>query len=144
MVRENNDLYIIIVIIIIITIIIKKNYRDSPSFSHPLVPCSNHISEVGCSILNKSILNFINSYACFIVSDALHLDGSILHVNGQQYTVNSNVHIAAFGKAVAGMVRAAEDVFGDNVNDGIASVPFGIQKTLGDLKKEYVFLQSSE
>eukprot|EP00057_Strongylocentrotus_purpuratus_P013548 XP_011668022.1 PREDICTED: glycerate kinase [Strongylocentrotus purpuratus] len=70
-----------------------------------------------------------------MVKDALHLDGRILHVNGQQYMVNKNVHIAAFGKAVAGMVRAAEDVLGDNVNDGIASVPFGIQKTLGDLKK---------
>ena len=56
--------------------------------------------------------------------------------------VDKNVHIAAFGKAVAGMVRAAEDVLGDNVNDGIVSVPFGIQKTLGDLKKAYVYLST--
>nr|XP_054752241.1 glycerate kinase-like [Lytechinus pictus]XP_054752243.1 glycerate kinase-like [Lytechinus pictus] len=77
-----------------------------------------------------------------MVKDALCFEGSRLCVNGQEYAVNKNVHIAAFGKAVAGMVRAAEDILGDEVVDGIASVPFGIQKTLIDLNKEALLPRS--
>ncbi|CAD5124360.1 DgyrCDS12649 [Dimorphilus gyrociliatus] len=44
--------------------------------------------------------------------------------------LNRNVHVIAAGKAVLGMVRATQDVLGDHIVGGIASVPYGIQETL--------------
>ncbi|ELU09068.1 hypothetical protein CAPTEDRAFT_121863, partial [Capitella teleta] len=40
------------------------------------------------------------------------------------------VYIVAFGKAVLGMVRAAEDVLEDHIAEGIASVPVGSQEDM--------------
>jgi len=56
-------------------------------------------------------------------------DGKLL-VRGNSYTLRRNVYVAAFGKAVLGMIRAVEDIVGDHIVRGVASVPFGIQETL--------------
>ena len=55
---------------------------------------------------------------------------NFLHISGQSYPLRKNVYVAAFGKAVLGMVRAVEEVVGDHLVKGIASVPKGIRETL--------------
>ena len=44
--------------------------------------------------------------------------------------MRKNVYVAAFGKAVLGMVRAVEEVVGDHLVRGVASVPCGMRDTL--------------
>ena len=36
-----------------------------------------------------------------------------------------NVKVVAFGKAVLGMVTALEDLIGDHISEGVASIPAG-------------------
>ena len=48
-----------------------------------------------------------------------------------QTTLNKNVHLIAFGKAVIGMVQAVLKVLGDQVVDGIVSLPFGKPPSTG-------------
>ena len=64
-----------------------------------------------------------------MVKRVLQVHGNKFVVKGKEYHVNSNVYIAAFGKAVLGMVRAAEEVLQPHIVRGIASVPLGIQDT---------------
>ena len=49
-----------------------------------------------------------------------------------------NVHIVAFGKAVVGMVKAAEDILGEHVQSGIASIPVNYMNTFKPLNKPLV------
>lgn len=67
-----------------------------------------------------------------MVTRALKCNGNSLLVTGTTYHLDHNVHIVAFGKAAAGMVRATEDILGDHVVDGIASVPIGVAQSLRD------------
>ena len=72
-----------------------------------------------------------------MVAKALKRDGERLTVGGCWHTLHHNVHIVAFGKAVIGMVRAAEEALGDHIVSGIASIPHGIQDSLKQLGKWY-------
>ena len=47
-------------------------------------------------------------------------------VGQTDYVLSKNVYVAAFGKAVVGMVKALEDLIGDHIIDGVASVRYGI------------------
>lgn len=67
-----------------------------------------------------------------LVCKALQFDGRQLRVAGRSYNIHHNVKLAAFGKAVCGMVRAAEDTLGDHVRCGFASIPFGMTQQLMD------------
>jgi glycerate kinase len=73
-----------------------------------------------------------------MVKHTLTLQGDSLYVADKEYTVNRGVHIVAFGKAVLGMVRAAEDVLGEKIVGGIASVPIGMPDMLRKLNKRSV------
>ena len=42
------------------------------------------------------------------------------------------MYVAAFGKAVLGMIRAVEEVVGEHIVRGVASVPHGIRETLSN------------
>lgn len=70
-----------------------------------------------------------------MMMNALKLDGNVLTVADRRYIINQNIHVVAFGKAVIGMVRTAEDILKDHIVGGIASVPRGIQDTLKSLGK---------
>ena len=70
-----------------------------------------------------------------MVENALKRDGDTLTVDGRRYSLNRNVHIVAFGKAVLGMVKTAEEVLGEHVIGGVASVPAGIRDTFKRLDK---------
>lgn len=76
--------------------------------------------------------NLFNQIKLFIF---LKVENSTLTVDGTKYNLDQNVHIVAFGKAVAGMIRAAEDVLGGHVQGGIASIPMGTQETFKRLDK---------
>ena len=58
-----------------------------------------------------------------MVTRTLKCSGDNLLVNGTTYLLDHNLHIVAFGKAVAGMVRATKDM-------RVASVPVGIAQSL--------------
>ena len=66
-----------------------------------------------------------------MVEKAMKLDGNNLIIADRRYSLNRNVHIVAFGKAVIGMVKTAEDILGEHVVGGVASVPWGIQVVPG-------------
>ena len=70
-----------------------------------------------------------------MVTNALKRDGNRLTIGNQKYILKHNVHVVAFGKAVIGMVRAADDILGDHIVDGVASVPWSIQDTMKRLGK---------
>ena len=65
-----------------------------------------------------------------MVQRALAVEGSHLVVDDEKYRLDRNVYVAAFGKAVLGMAAAAEEILGDHIVQGIASVPVGIQNAL--------------
>ena len=54
----------------------------------------------------------------------------IFTFQNKSYTVDHNIHVVGFGKAVIGMVKAVEDILGDHIADGVASIPVGIQEAL--------------
>ena len=47
------------------------------------------------------------------------------------YKINKNVHVVAFGKAVTGMVRVVEELFGDDIVNAVAVVPDGYVGEIG-------------
>ncbi|ELU02178.1 hypothetical protein CAPTEDRAFT_171427 [Capitella teleta] len=65
-----------------------------------------------------------------MVTKTLKLNGDQLIIGDETYDLHGNVYIVAFGKAVLGMVRAAEDVLEDHIAEGIASVPVGSQEDM--------------
>ena len=70
-----------------------------------------------------------------MVHNSLSVDGNVLRVLGREYRVNRNVYVAAFGKAVIGMIRAADDILGDHLIKGCANVPVGIQEAFRKASK---------
>lgn len=42
---------------------------------------------------------------------------------------SSNVKVVAFGKAVLGMVAALEEILGQHITGGVASIPVGAVET---------------
>ncbi|XP_022104039.1 glycerate kinase-like isoform X2 [Acanthaster planci] len=65
-----------------------------------------------------------------MVAKTLSCHGNCLTVSGKQYKVDHNVYVVGFGKAVIGMVGAVDDILGEHIQLGVASVPFGIQEAL--------------
>ncbi|XP_033114564.1 glycerate kinase-like [Anneissia japonica] len=65
-----------------------------------------------------------------MISRSLVVDGSRLLVDGCSYTLDRNVHMVGFGKAVIGMARSVEDMLGQHLVKSVISVPFGIQDSL--------------
>ncbi|KAK0416306.1 hypothetical protein QR680_012406 [Steinernema hermaphroditum] len=59
------------------------------------------------------------------VRKSLVRDANRLHYNDRVYSLKNNAYIVAFGKAAASMVEGAEEVLGDDLVAGIASVPIG-------------------
>ena len=74
-----------------------------------------------------------------LVSEALRFEGNILKVEGSQYRAENNVSVVAFGKAVLGMAKAAEDILGKNITRGIASIPFGLVESIEANVCNYIY-----
>ncbi len=56
--------------------------------------------------------------------------GSCVHsLHSTNVIFSRNIKVAAFGKAVLGMVAAVEHVLGNHVVGGVASVPVGAMET---------------
>lgn len=73
-----------------------------------------------------------------MVKNNLTFHQNILSLKGREYTVNRNVSVVAFGKAVLGMAKATEDILRDNITRGMASVPVGLPDAIkvgnGDMR----------
>ncbi|XP_072025758.1 glycerate kinase-like [Amphiura filiformis] len=71
-----------------------------------------------------------------MVKNCLKFNGNELTVKDKSYAVDHNVHVVGFGKAVIGMVKAIDDILGDHVINGVASVPCGLQEILRTTGRE--------
>lgn len=65
-----------------------------------------------------------------MIQQSLKREKDLLTLDNCQYDLKNNVHLIASGKAVLGMIRAVENMLGDHVVGGIASVPVGLADTL--------------
>ena len=61
-----------------------------------------------------------------MVKNNLLFDQKILSIKEREYTVHKNVSVVAFGKAVLGMAKAVDDILGDQIVRGVASIPVGL------------------
>lgn len=61
-----------------------------------------------------------------MVKNNLLFHQNILSIKEREYTVNKNVFVVAFGKAVLGMTKAVDDILGDQIVRGVASIPVGL------------------
>lgn len=61
-----------------------------------------------------------------MVKNNLLFRQNILSIKDHEYIVDENVSVVAFGKAVLGMAKAVEDVLGDQIVRGVASIPVGL------------------
>ncbi|XP_076357489.1 glycerate kinase isoform X2 [Tachypleus tridentatus] len=59
------------------------------------------------------------------ISKALKVDNERLIVQDCCYHIANNVYVVGFGKAVAGMARAVEDIIGNHLVEGVISIPEG-------------------
>ncbi|KAM6980210.1 glycerate kinase [Aplochiton taeniatus] len=76
-----------------------------------------------------------------VVRRSVERRGDSLLVNGRSFTLNKNLHLVGFGKAVLGMAAEAERIIGDHLVQGVISVPNGIQETLRHHGKEQMLLK---
>jgi len=72
-----------------------------------------------------------------MIVKAIQVEDGMLVVQGKSYPLRRNVYVAAFGKAVLGMIRAVEEVVGDHIVRGVASVPYGIRETFAKNNLEH-------
>lgn len=61
-----------------------------------------------------------------MVKSNLLFHQNILTIKEREYAVDKNVSVVAFGKAVLGMAKAVEDILGDQIVRGVASIPVGL------------------
>lgn len=94
---------------------------------------SNEMSSL-CSIRQEALdvaMGAISSVSPNqMIQNAIRVGNEQLIVKERVYQINKNVYIAAFGKAVLGMVKAVEDILGEHIVEGIASVPFGMREVM--------------
>ncbi|XP_006821653.1 glycerate kinase-like [Saccoglossus kowalevskii] len=95
--------------------------------SCPFLGMSRELRQDAVSIFNAGIDAVLPHQ---MVRNALCVNGNKLYVDNTTYTLNHNVNIVAFGKAVIGMVSAVDSILNDHIVGGVASVPLGITKDL--------------
>ena len=61
-----------------------------------------------------------------MVKNNLLFHQNILSIKEREYAVDKNVSVVAFGKAVLGMAKAVDDILGDQIVRGVASIPVGL------------------
>ncbi|XP_030634574.1 glycerate kinase [Chanos chanos] len=75
-----------------------------------------------------------------VVRRSLERRGDELLVSGRSFSLQRNLHLVGFGKAVLGMAAEAEKIVGDHLVRGVVSVPHGIQETLRTHGKSQMLL----
>ena len=63
------------------------------------------------------------------------VDANHFVIGDQTYSLNHNIHVLAFGKAVLGMSQAVHQILGDHVVDGVVTIPVGLAKVLAENNK---------
>lgn len=69
---------------------------------------------------------------CKLIENSVRLEDGHLMVNNQSYELQKPCYVVAFGKAVLGMVIAVENILGDWIKEGMATVPLGIFECFKD------------
>ncbi|XP_026162209.1 glycerate kinase isoform X2 [Mastacembelus armatus] len=64
-------------------------------------------------------------------------------IDGHKFTLQHNLHLVGFGKAVLGMAAEVERIMGDHLVKGVISVPHGIQETLQQHGKHHLLLKEN-
>ncbi|KAM9410140.1 glycerate kinase [Pholidichthys leucotaenia] len=64
-------------------------------------------------------------------------------IDGHKFTLEHNLYLVGFGKAVLGMAAEAERIIGDHLVKGIINVPHGIQQTLRQHGKGHLLLKEN-
>ena len=65
-----------------------------------------------------------------LVPRIFKVDKHTLFVDKLQYTLNKNVYVVGFGKAVLGMAKSVEEILNGHIKHGILSIPFNLQQSL--------------
>lgn len=68
-----------------------------------------------------------------LMENAIRVEGRKLFVLDREYYIKKNCFVVGFGKAVLGMATLLEQILGDRLTCGIATVPHGIFKQFADL-----------
>ncbi|XP_064633407.1 glycerate kinase-like [Lineus longissimus] len=76
-----------------------------------------------------------------MVFNNLKIEDGVMTVQDREYSLERNVYVVAFGKAVIGMCRAVDDMLREHIVQGVASVPLGIQETFGQCGKQEFLLE---
>ena len=103
----------------------------------------NHLGYILKSIFcyTKNYTSIIINVAILVASVSTNYMNTLFHCflqyshgdqNKSLALTNKKCHVAAYGKAVIGMVTAVESVLGDRIESSIASIPTNI---LQELKK---------
>ena len=61
-----------------------------------------------------------------MVKNNLKFHQGVLSIEEREYAIDKNISVVAFGKAVLGMAKAVEDILGDHISQGVASIPLGL------------------
>ena len=78
---------------------------------------------------------YLYCFVCF--RSALKVEDKKLFVRDNVYDLDHNIHIFAFGKAVLGMCRAAEEILKPHICGGVASIPSGLKQSLRNNNLRY-------
>ncbi|XP_030061171.1 glycerate kinase [Microcaecilia unicolor] len=65
-----------------------------------------------------------------------------LIVGGQKFSIQKNLYLVGFGKAVLGMAAEAEKIIGNHLVQGLVSVPLGICASLQEAGRRKMLLKS--
>ncbi|XP_078066006.1 glycerate kinase [Mustelus asterias] len=76
-----------------------------------------------------------------MIKNNIRIEGDRLVIQNQCFPVHKNVYLVGFGKAVLGMAAAMEEILGDNLLQGVISIPLGIQRILQLAGKEDMLLR---
>mgnify|MGYP001242510003 CR=1 FL=1 len=71
------------------------------------------------------------------------LDDSLI-INNKNYTLNRNVKVVAFGKASVDFSKSIENLIGDHITEGIASVPKGILNHFNYSNEKIILREGAE
>ncbi|KAM8931109.1 glycerate kinase [Pelodytes ibericus] len=65
---------------------------------------------------------------------------SVLECGGQEFTLNRNLYLVGFGKAVLGMAAAVEQIVGKHLVRGVISIPHGMQESVKNAGRREMLL----
>ncbi|XP_063283556.1 glycerate kinase [Pelobates fuscus] len=69
-------------------------------------------------------------------------DSSVLECGGIEFSLNRNLYLVGFGKAVLGMAASVEQILGKHLLEGVISIPRGMEESLKQAGRREMLLSS--